>query len=170
MGVEHTSHVPCLSGKSGTRVGTLKLSPRAGVRVPNLLLGGQVAERTMRRLGLLPSWAKGSGGGGEMLSKVRCWLNGWLPSPRPLPSKPPSPNMRWFNLQSPSSGPSPQLSHSLQLHNFPGCGGLCQEGRGEGRSLRVPVHFRNGRELASGSGEDGVPGDLGSSLAWPLAP
>lgn len=78
VGVEHTPHVPCLSRKSGTQVRTLKLSPRGRVRVPRFLLGSQVAERTMRKLGLLPSWAKGDGGGGEMLSKVKCRLNGWL--------------------------------------------------------------------------------------------
>lgn len=48
----------------------------------------------------------------------------------------PGPSMYWFNLPVPLSCPSPQLSHSLQLHN-PLAVVASVRRREEGRPLRV---------------------------------
>lgn len=45
---------------------------------PSLLLGSPKAERTLWKLGLLCFWGQRGGGHGEMLSEVKCRLNGQL--------------------------------------------------------------------------------------------
>lgn len=78
-GLEEAPYVPLPILKVGSTAQNLKAESNVGVGVSSLLLGIQVGERTMRKLGLLlPSWAEEGGGAGEMLSKVKCRLNGWL--------------------------------------------------------------------------------------------
>lgn len=99
-------HCPLPALKLGTLIRAPTLSARGGAGRPSSCLG-------VRRLGLtLASGAK-VGGGAAVQGQV--WAE-WAAAVTQA-SAHPHPNMHWFNLPTPSSSPSPQLSHSLQLHN-----------------------------------------------------
>lgn len=75
--MEEAPYVPLPILKVRSTAQNLKAESNVGLGVSSLLLGIQVGERTMRKLGfLLLSWAEEGGGAGEITHKVHLQTHG----------------------------------------------------------------------------------------------